>query len=65
MVKCQLLKDLVRVEQPYGVMRGYKVGDILDFSESDAKRLADRGTLIILQSVEPEPEAKPAKKKVL
>lgn len=64
MVKCQLLKDIVRVEDR-GTMRGYKVGDILDFSESDAKRLADRGTLIILQSVEPEPEVKPAKKKVL
>lgn len=64
MVKCQLLKDIVRVEER-GMMRGYKAGDILEFSESDAQRLANRGTLIILQSVEPEPEAKPAKKKVL
>lgn len=64
MVKCQLLKDIVRVEER-GMMRGYKVGDILEFSESDAQRLADRGTLVILASVEPEPEAKPAKKKVL
>lgn len=64
MVKCQMLKDIVRVEER-GVMRAYKVGDIVEFSESDAKRLADRGTLIILASVEPEPEPKPAKKKVL
>ena len=62
MVKCQMLKDIVRVEER-GMMRAYKVGDIVEFSESDAKRLADRGTLVILASVEPEP--KPAKKKVL
>ncbi len=64
MVKCQMLKDIVRVE-PSG-FRPYKVGDIVEFSQSDAERLAGRGTLIILESVEPEPEApKPAKKKVI
>jgi hypothetical protein len=58
MVKCQLLKDIIRVEGT--MMRSYKAGDIIDFSQSDAERLASRGTLIILQ--EPEPEPKPKKK---
>lgn len=40
------------------------IGDIIDLPEGDAKRLAERGSVVIVEEVK-EPEAKPAKKKVL
>ena len=40
------------------------IGDIIDLPEGDAKRLAERGSVVIIEEVK-EPEPKPAKKKVL
>ena len=40
------------------------IGDIIDLPPTDAKRLAERGSVVIIEEVK-EPEAKPTKKKVL
>lgn len=39
------------------------IGDIVDIPDADAKRLAERGSVVIIEA--PKPEPKPAKKKVL
>ena len=39
------------------------IGEIVDLPPADAKRLAERGSVVIIE--EPKPEVKPAKKKVL
>ena len=40
------------------------IGDIIDLPQVDALRLAERGSVVIIEEVK-EPESKPAKKKVL
>lgn len=40
------------------------IGDVIDLPDGDAKRLAERGSVVIIEEVK-EPEPKPAKKKVL
>ena len=40
------------------------IDDVIDLPDGDAKRLAERGSVVIIEEVK-EPEPKPAKKKVL